>query len=361
MNPLDQARSALELHELGRRWAFDWSDISRDDREALLHAQRARIFETSGTTGAPKAVRRDPVKLMQELEVTAMVLGSGHDHVHATVDPRSLYGYVGVFIGAYLGVPVTFDQWGVTRQPVSGQNPLIFTVPATWRSFAAQASIGSNARVTVVHAGAMLPAVVSDFARRSEASVRIVDLFGTTETGMIGSREVLAIKPAVWEVAPDVVMEFASIDEHGEGRPRVRGTRVAPAEGAAEGEGRILDDWLVPAGQRRFGFNGRRERVAKPGGRRVDVDLLEAQISVLLPGIDTACVIREHHTLGESIELIAAVPEALVKGLERQLHSARVEQLSYVPNRVSAVKAIPRSAMGKVRRVAVTTAEEATP
>lgn len=354
MHAVDQARRVLELDRLGRHWAFDWSTVRDGVVHELLAEQHERTFTTSGSTGDPKAITRSADGLVRELDVTMATLDGKHDSVHATVHPSSLYGYVGACVGAGLGVPTTFDQWGAHRVPIVGSNPLVFVVPAAWRSVRTTLDEGTWTCATIVHAGSTLPPAVvayaSDPARRR--SVEVLDLFGTTETGLIGVRRVHPQQEGAWTTCADTVLDFPVVDDDGEGRPVVTSPRVVdPAQPDASAV--QLDDWLVPCSGRRFGFRGRRLRLVKPGGRRVDLDLLEAQISALFSELDIACQPRVHTELGEDVEVFVVGRAGTGVELEvlSRLRRAPVRSLTFVPRWVTAVDHIPRSAMGKPRRV----------
>ena len=352
MTLVDQARQALEPDRRERSWHFDWSALPDGVAAALLASQHERVFMTSGSTGEPKPISCSADMLIRELDSTKAILGAAHDWVHATVHPSSRYGSTGTCIAARYGIPVTFDVLGTTREQIRGTNPLIFTVPTSWRSLHAALQITKCESMTIVHAGCMLPPAVLDYAEAhsSICQVELLDFFGTTETGLIGVRRAYPDPEPAWTVCADTELVFPELDEQGESRPEVTSPRVANGVGHAARASVELDDWLFPAGTDAFGFRGRRERLAKPGGKRVDLDQLEYQIGALLPEFhDIACRPRRHRELGEDIELLVDCSPrdaAEIAGLIRH-HSA--ESLIHVPKWVTAIDLLPRSPMGKVR------------
>lgn len=355
MSAIDEARAWLKPGSPFRHdWAFDWSRLPRGVARELLDEQPARVFDTSGTSGQPKVCLRSGAQLALELEVTADLIPGVPDAVHATVNPASLYGFVGTFIGAHLGVITVFDEWGIRGTPLIGDRPLVFTVPASWRRLARALATARFEHITVVHAGATLPRgvlnAIENLGRDGRAD--LIDLFGATETGVIGSRQVFPVCEPVWMTVPDTQLVFPPVDDSGEARPTVTGPRVTPPYGRT-GDPRsvLLDDWLVPTGPRSFGFAGRRERIVKPGGHAIDLDLLEEQIGALLPMLDTACVPVAHPELGEQVEVLVVGSPGIEVDVMRVLRRAAAHSLAFVPGSVKPVDYIPRSPMGKVRRV----------
>jgi acyl-coenzyme A synthetase/AMP-(fatty) acid ligase len=348
----DAAREILAPEFRGHHWFLDWSALSGDGTDELLACQPGRIFMSSGTTGKPKACRRSAEQLIRELDATVALLSHRYDSIHATVNPGSLYGYVGTFIGARLGIPTTFDEWGAAGRPITGLRPLIFTVAASWRRLRPTVERVQCDFVTVVHAGSMLPpvALATVGERALLGRARVLDLFGTTETGVIGSRRALPEWETAWTVCPDTSLTFPALDDDGEARPTITGPRIVGSTPGADHSVR-LDDWLAPSGDRAFGFRGRRERLVKPGGRRVDLDLLEAQVTALVPQFDIACVPRLDPELGEHVEVLVAGRAAAAVEAMASLRLAPPESLCFMPKWVTPVDYISKSAMGKVRRV----------
>lgn len=360
MKTEDRARLVLEPNNrLENAWELDWPSLAPGLAHSVLSRQPDRVFTTSGTSGKPKVWHRTGEQLALELEVTAHLLRGEPDVVHATVKPTSLFGYVGAFIGAHLGIPTVFDEWGAAGTSLKGVRPLVFAVPASWRRLARTLADARLDRITIVHAGSILPTglvkTVSELGHGDRGE--ILDLFGTTETGVIGSRWAFPTGELVWASMPDTRLEFADVDENGEARPTVTSRRIARCHGESHAGSVVLDDWLVPTSATTFGFKGRRERMVKPGGRAVDLDALEGQISTLVPGVDIACVPTEHPELGEHVEVLVAGPPDVAEAVIALLR-ARGASLSFVPGSARSVDQIQRSPMGKVRRVLPQTKED---
>jgi acyl-coenzyme A synthetase/AMP-(fatty) acid ligase len=349
----DAARKILAAEFREHHWAFDWSAIPHDDVCELLYHQGDRDFMSSGTTGKPKAIRRSAKQLIQELDATLALLSHRYDSIHVTVSPGSLYGYVGTFIGARLGLPTTCDEWGAAGRPITGVHPLVFTVAASWRRLRPAVESAQCNFLTVVHAGSILPpvALATVGERAVQGRAEVLDLFGTTETGVIGSRQALPERKTVWTLCADTTLTFPQLDDHGEARPTVTSPRTIGTASPGAFPSIRLDDWLVPIGDRAFGFRGRRERLVKPGGRCVDLDRLEAQIMSVVPQFDIACLPRLDPDFGEHVEVLVAGHAAAADETMISLRSAPPESLSLLPKWVTPVDYIPKSAMGKVRRV----------
>lgn len=110
----------------------------------------------------------------------------------------------------------------------------------------------------------------------------------------------------------------------------------------------VLGDWITPIGPGQFRFDGRRERLAKPGGRPVNLDLLEAQIGALTGfRLSLACVPAFDPVGGEQVVLEVEGSQNLARDVEALLRTT-ADALPVRP-RVVAVRRIVRSPMGKPR------------
>lgn len=343
--------------DLGRCWSFNWSRVEEGERKALLANLPDRVFDTSGTTrGRGVSWHRTGRQLAAEVEVTVGLLPSGIDAMFSTAPPTSLYGYVFTsLVPARLGVPVTFDRWGMHGSPLGGRHPLIAMIPPAWKRLEALLAAAPAERVTLVHAGAPLPARAFEVASRFSRPLRSLELFGATETGLIAWREAAPpLSDAPWTLVDDVTMLPSRPQDQLEGeRPLgLRSPRVGRRRGRRRLAHHILGDLVKPLGSRQFIFAGRRERLCKPGGKLVDLYDLEDRVAALLPNVDAACLPVLHPELGEHVELcfVASSSGPTAEEVRRRLMLAQ-PPLPVVPARIVPVANIERSAMGKVRAI----------
>ena len=332
---------------LGPTWSFDWSRRPAGERRRLLGSLGEREFPTSGTDGRPAIWRRTGDQLRQEVRQTLAVLPPEIDCVHSTVPPSSLYGYVFTsLVAASLGVPCRYDRWAQFGMPITGGSPLVVTVPPTWRMIAPALDAAGAERITVVHAGSVLPGQAAAAVAGAPVDC-FLELFGATEVGLVAHR---AATPGIsrdpWTVVGDVAVPPAAAAEQ---LLTVDSPRVGFRPGRP-GPGRhTLDDWVVVVDDRSFLFLGRRQRRCKVGGAAVDLDELEARIGQAISA-EVMCSPILDAALGEHIELSFVLPDwaASPDDVRAALVAA---DLRILPRQIVQIAQIDRSPMGKPRRL----------
>ena len=368
MTPVTPEDALKAGSALGSSWMTDFTDLSRGDFELHLAAIGEMGFNTSGTSGQPSTWMRTSHQLLQEAEMTAHVLGLDHDSVHSTVSSESLYGFAAVLVAAKLQIPYVYDCWGVRQVPIRGKQPLVFSIPPSWQTlpdsltrFFDEDRSSETSSVRVIHAGARLPPVAYQTVlrlKRHGHHIDGVELFGASETGVLGSRQFSVVRDAPWTVVSDTTVvsnDQSAIHGH-DGRDAIHlltigGPRVGHIEGSATTTGgtATTGDLVVDSPTGTLRIIGRASRRVKPGGRWVDLDRLDSQLLGLLPEVKFVTTPIDDPLWGEHIELIID-PSCSIDADSVHLHLRRHSDLiDVVPIRVRADASLDRSPMGKIR------------
>lgn len=333
------------------RWS--WTPGTDHSLHELLQASGGRAFETSGSgTGVPSTWWRSPDQLAQEAAVTVAALPDGIDSVVTTVAPTSLYGFaLGVLTPIELRVPVRHCPVLLRDLDLEPGHTLVVTIAPGWTTGPVLPPPPPGCTVTFVHAGSMLPPRARTLVDAHEA-VTLMELFGSTETGLLATRTHTAGSrndSDPWTVVDDVLILSTDSPTGNEVPLSVRSPRIGSALPTDEPpERHTLGDWVTPISEREFCFHGRRERVTKADGRRVDLDLLEAQIGKLTDfQLSVACLPALDPVGGEVVVLEVEGDDAVARELELLLR--RCAPTLPVRPRVVAVDQILRSPMGKPR------------
>ena len=149
------------------------------------------VFETSGSTDAPTLVRKRLALLEEEIgALTDAVLPSPPRRIVAMPPPQHIFGWLWtVLLPSKLGVPVVD---AVIRGPGSvlrelSEGDLVVGTPFNWEILL-NAGGGFPDGVTGVTSGGPMPAPV--WGSLSDAGLlRLLEIFGSTETGGLGWRE----------------------------------------------------------------------------------------------------------------------------------------------------------------------------
>lgn len=352
---------------LGSAWETDFSGLPDGWLERRLGSLGELGFTTSGTSGTPVTWIRNAQQLVMEADVTTRVVGRDHDTVHSTVPSESLYGYAAVLAAAALRVTYQYDRWGVRRLPISGARPLVFSIATAWQTLPTTLAaffdddVGGRARsATLVHAGTRLPRVAKDSLDALRCRGHCVDgleLFGASETGLIAFRAFSTIADMPWHVVADVdvsTTDHRTVDGRSGANPPRPLTARGPRLGRRAGSDTMPDtlttgDLIRTVGSRTLCIVGRDGRRIKPGGRWVDLDILDDQIREALPGLEFATLPVDDPQCGEHVELLIDAREGLDPDVVH-LHLRHLGmQIDIVPVRVRTCSAIDRSPMGKVR------------
>ncbi|HET6412985.1 MAG TPA: AMP-binding protein [Anaeromyxobacter sp.] len=295
---------------------------------------------TSGTTGAHRGVSKRREQLLGEADVSARLFGpfSG-ERILSTVPPYHIYGFqFGVLLplrsGAALvragGLHATevlsaIERYGVTT---------LVSVPAHLAPLALEER--APFLRCVFSAGSPLPPATAT-ALRARHGWRVVEVYGSTETGALGWREAGL---EAWTPYPNTTISAGVGDSFWVDSPWLPegGPRPYP-----------LPDRIEMGPDGRFVLRGRRDDAVKVAGKRVSLREVEERL-LSLPGVrDAAALSRGTSGLrGQEIWVAVAATgwtaEGLRAALERWLDPVTV------PRRIRVLDSLPREGAGKLLR-----------
>ncbi len=296
---------------------------------------------TSGSGGQPKVVLKSLDNLLDEACMLSREFDWPAGAVTGSVPAHHLYGLTFTLLLPWvLGRPWVDDAPlfpSDIRQVVrtTGSGTLI-SIPTQYRAL-----LHDKARmngIMCVSAAAKLP---RDHAIRwqQEYGLDILEIYGSTETGVIGFRRQSAGE--TWQAFPDVHLAVH------DGLLRVRspfGSETQAAGFQTADQARLLD-----AG--RFELLGRADSIVKIGGKRVSLNKIEQRL-LACPGVTEAAVITvsESGRVRDNAIWAAVVVQDRGQSSSRQIQCALRGTLEgvEVPRRILIVDRLPRTASGKL-------------
>jgi acyl-coenzyme A synthetase/AMP-(fatty) acid ligase len=328
-------------------WLVDWSRV----RPRSLAELPDLVLRTSGHTGRPAAWIRTGAQLAREVALLREIARVDEcDGVVTFAPPKHLYGLLfGYCVPAAARLPVRHvaaSEWPAFDPSALGlRRPLLAALPAVLPLLR---SLGSNdgvERATIVHSTSSLPEVGREVAALPR--VELVELFGSTETGLVAHRSVAGGESdEPWLLADDVEAVAAIPDDVG--TLVVAGPRIARRPGAAPPPALGLGDVVEHLDDRRFRFVGRTSRLVKVNGRRLDLDEVETTLRRTLRCADLACLPRRDEVRGESYDLLVVPADGGTDPAAVRARGAPVFAELAPPRRVRLVGELPRSATGKL-------------
>ncbi|GAA2591924.1 hypothetical protein GCM10010435_83280 [Winogradskya consettensis] len=270
-------------------------------------------FATSGSTGAPISWLRTRDQVDAETRLLARLCASGGIDGVVTYAPREhLYGYLmGVALPEHLRVPVrTTDLLSSPADALTGlHRPLIAALPATFAHLArSHPALTALDRLVLVHSSAALPSGAAAVLAALPVETRFVELFGSTETGLIATRD----DPAgtTWQLAPDVT--FTDPADGTPGPLSVRSPRLARQSGHARPRHWRTGDVVAVTGPRTFRWLGRRGEIVKVNGRRIELDDVLARLAPAAPGTRLTARAHRDPLRGEWFTVVAHTADPAV-------------------------------------------------
>lgn len=301
------------------------------------------LFQTSGSTGAPKLVARSLRQLLAEVAALHMRLEdqAGGGATLSTVPHQHAFGLVFTVLWPLAaGRPfhaVRHELWEdvLADLPPGG---VLVTSPAHLSRMGGLPPLPPECRPNLVlSAGAPLPEGAAAEAWRVLGTA-VTEIYGSTETGAVAARLRDGGEPP-WQSLPGYDL-------------RVDAEGVWHLDSAAA-SGPLGDRLEVTAGGG-FRLLGRADRIVKIDGKRVALNAVE-DILNRLPEVSAAAalVLPVENILGAAVELSAAGRGALRRlgafRLGRQLRRAMADRLETagLPRRWRFVDTLPQGPMGK--------------
>jgi len=304
----------------------------------------ARLF-TGGSTGRPRVWEKTVENLLGDAAFQAGRFGVGPgDVILAAVTPQHIYGMLyTVFLPLVSGAAVVAGTpcfQAEMEEAARRYGATVFAgAPPHYRALRERGLAGRGLRLAV-SSGGMLPE--EDSLRFSAATgVPVTEIYGSTETGGVAVRR-RAGGEALWLPFPCVQWRIRR------GRLCVKSPFLSP------GLARDRDGFFVtgdrarrePGG--RFDLLGRADGVVKVGGKRVDLEAVEARVKSL-PFVRDAYVLALSVRGMRASEVVCLVVPEPGQELPGDLRGAlgRVLEPHDLPRRVRRVPEIPLTPAGK--------------
>lgn len=305
--------------------------------DKLPDAQLATVGFTSGSTGAPKPVSKTWANLLGDARCLVAGLDrhglAQHAALVATVPPQHMYGLeltvLTVLAGRYrvhAGRPFFPADVASALEAVDGPRVLVSTpvhLQAVLKSQVVLPPID-----VVISASAPLSA---ELARSLESTLgcRVVEIYGSTETGAIASRE--PCRDAIWQLFPGI--RFDAVDgglvcEH------------LPQQAQVQ-------DQIEVVNATGFRLLGRPDDMIKVAGKRYSRQALTRQL-LAIPGVEDAAVVG----LSGAGRVGAVVVGSPSSSQIRRWLAERIDPV-FIPRPLRRVSAIPKTATGKPTAAAI--------
>lgn len=335
-------------------WYLDWRLICQQERQRqILKKLPQKIgFYTSGHTKKPSLWIRDLQQLFAEVKILGEICQIlGVDSVISFAPPYHLYGFLLTYLlPAVYGIPVWFQSANVFQSfhYPEAKRPLLITIPSALTYLERRIEdLERYDSITVVHSTALLPkAGIRLIKKFKSKQIRFIELFGSTETGLIATRS-LGVECS-WNLAKDV--SFIEPDLQGAEIPlRIHTPRLATLLNQTPSQTCMLDDIIRIVESRKFEFLGRRSRLVKVNGQRVNLDDIEETLRGHLQCSDLACLSVYDSFRGESFDLFIVPKSKYSMQLsEIRFLCARVLKKAEQPRKIEVVPQIERSLTGKL-------------
>lgn len=287
--------SGVEDYLLRRRRIDEWSEIVE---HALREGVSGVTFRTSGSSGSPKLVTHGWNTLLQEIEFLSQLL-TCRKRIVSTVPAHHIYGFLfTALLPEKLAIPVLTLPWerlGELPDRLEHRD-LVISHPAIWH-YLQRSTPDWPSSIWGVSSTAPLP---TDLHEKlcSDGIDRLVEVYGSTETGGVGFRE-----------RPGEPFTLFPYYRRGAGEADLE--RDLP--GKVSPEAVELMDQLEWQDRRRFLPVGRKDRVVQVGGENVHLTRVET-------------VIREHPDVEEAaVRLNLSGPEGRLKAFVVPAAGSQIE------------------------------------
>ena len=300
---------------------------------------------TGGSTGKPRIWAKTPANLFGEAFHLAGLFGVGPaDLLLSTAPPQHIYGLLASVLLPFvaparvLDRTCTFPREILTALKDEGATVLI-SVPIHYRALRT-GEFGRHAlRLALSSAAPLDPADAAFFRERT--GLGITEIYGSTETGGMATR-VSGGDHGAWIPFSGLVWKVRSE------RLSVRSDFISPDLPRDEEGFFLTADRVERAGENRFRFLGRADRIVKIAGKRVDLDEIREKI-LRIPGVRDAFVTPVPSRGARQMEIAALVASDLSAPKIRAAVRA-LELPVGRPRRIRLIEAIPVLPNGKIDR-----------
>lgn len=315
---------------------------------------------TSGTTGVPTVLRRDRpwrglssvAALLARLDVrrterVELTLPLFHGHGLATFA-------LCLALGASLTLRPRFDPHDTWNRVVGGGTQVLVVVPTVLHRLLEGAPPGvvrPPALRAIICGSAPLGEALADHAR-SRFGPALHNLYGSSEAGILTlatPAQLLAAPHSVGYVLPGLTLQVrvtpgrvADVDQVGE--VWVRGGLAGPRWVNTGDLGTLSGGGLLT-------LHGRQDDLLICGGENVFPEVLERRIAALAPVLECAVRGCPDEEYGQAVELFVVLNPGVTAGQVGAALQSLPRRLR--PRRIMVVEALPRTALGKVRRHAL--------
>lgn len=347
-----------------------WGGEGRQAAAPLMHAETPlAVLYTSGTTGAPKGIVHSQGRLIANAAMVADALGLGPHDVGLVGLPLShAYGLNHVLAHAAAGARCLLTE----ASPLPG----LFAPPEWWAEVTNVPLVPTTLKLVVgaempplprlrllLSAGGPLGSPLATTCARRFPGVPLLNNYGQTEAGprvTVGRVTVDAAPGFVGQPLPGVSVQVLGGEDSGEIAVQTP-TAMLGYLGAPEETARTLDGgWLRTGDLGRLDaaggvhITGRLSEVVHCAGVRVAAREIEEAL-LMHPGVAEAAVVAvPHGALGEVAKAFVIRAESgFASERELKLFCRRALAPAKVPRQIVIVDALPRTAAGKVMKVAL--------
>lgn len=315
--------SGVEDYLLVRRTLGEWGEIV----EAGLKLSAERVtFQSSGSAGAPKRATHETARLVAEIEAVWDRIGP-RKRVIAWTPPHHIYGFLFTALApSRFALELVDARKKAPSLSGARAGDLIVATPFLWERLLR----GGGVPEDVVGLTAAAPAPESQWRAAETAGLRLVEIYGASETAGVGVRD---SGSAPFELLPSWAQ--ASEDQ------------LLRADGA------LIDapDRLDWTDARRFRPAGRRDGLVQVGGVNVDPEAVRA--TLLAHDWVAEAAVRLDAEAGADARLKAFVVLDVARPDDAALsaliaHCAAALSAPERPAQFRFGHALPRNAMGKL-------------
>jgi acyl-coenzyme A synthetase/AMP-(fatty) acid ligase len=303
------------------------------------------ILFTGGSTGKPQAWPKTPRNLLTEAQYQSERYGiNGDDIFLSTAPPQHIYGLLfSILMPLICSSRVLEGTYSFPREILRAAQEhnatILVGIPPCYRVMKTDDLQRHNLRMAFSSAGALREEDAKYFFDKT--GLGITEIYGSTETGGVATRthpindeSWTSIDPVEWKIS--------------DGQLLVRSPFLSPTLPSSADGFFVTSDHVEYAGDDKFILCGRVDDIIKIGGKRVDLNAVQAKLKQIR-GVKDAVVVSYLTRNGRQNEMVALVVSDLDMSQLRHQMAATSEAYA-IPRRIIAVKDIPVTSTGKYNR-----------